>query len=71
MKYKNDPRVITARFGKCAKCDKNVQGSQVYYWPKGKEVYCMDCGKSDYRYFLQCKQDEELYNSQYGQTWSY
>ena len=71
MNYKNDPLVITARFGKCANCFKNVQGSQVYYFPATRSVYCLDCGESDYHYFLASKQDEELYNSQYGQTRSY
>ena len=67
MKYKNDPRKIIARFGKCAKCGKNVKGKEVYYVPAEKSVYCLECGQADYEFFLQSKQDEELYNSQYGE----
>ncbi len=65
MTYKNDPRKITARFGNCAKCNKNVKGKDVYFWPSDKKVYCLDCGQGDYNFFLQSKQDEEFYNSQY------
>ena len=65
MKYKGDPRVITARFGRCKKCNKNVCGQDVYYWPVGKAVYCQDCGQVDYDFFLSSKQDEEFYNNQY------
>lgn len=65
MSYKNDPRVITARFGNCAKCNKNVKGQNVYYFPAEKKVYCKDCGQSDYEQFLQTAHDEEVYNSWY------
>ncbi len=62
---KNDPRIITARFGNCAKCQRNIKGKNVYYWPIDKKVYCLDCGQSDYEFFLNSKVDEENYNLQY------
>ena len=65
MKYKNDPRKIIAKFGKCKKCGKNVRGQEVIYFPAEKKAYCLDCGRTDYNHFLQAKQDEEWYNSQY------
>ena len=53
-----DPRQITAKFGKCCKCQKPVKGESVYYWPKGKKCYCVDCGESDYLAFLSAAGDE-------------
>ena len=65
MNYKNDPRQITARFGRCKKCNKNVRGQEVIYFPAEKAVYCLECGHTDYDFFLSSKQDEEYYNNQY------
>ena len=62
MKYKNDPRKIIARFGRCAKCNVDVTSKEVFYFPATKKVFCLDCGQTDYNYFLQTKQDEEFFN---------
>lgn len=57
-RYKNDPRIITAKFGKCVNCHKEVKGQKVYYWPSGKKVYCESCGESEYLHFLSAVHDE-------------
>ena len=57
---KNDPRKIKARFGKCAKCGKEVKGKEVYYFPLQKSVYCLECGQDDYNFFLLSKEDESF-----------
>jgi len=68
-RFKNDPFLLKTRFeSKCSSCNCSLpKGTKAYYWPSSRKVYCLSCGDADYRAFLQSAQDEEFYNSQYGQ----
>jgi hypothetical protein len=65
--YKNDPRKITARFtSSCGTCNKRIaKGTEVYYFPASKMVFCLDCGEASYNAFLASAADEEWYAGQY------
>jgi hypothetical protein len=58
-KYKDDPRQITAGYGRCETCETELAGKQAYYWPKGRHVYCLKCGEQSYREFLSAAADED------------
>ena len=64
MTYKNDPRMITAKFNSvCSKCGCSLKkGTDIYYWPSYRKVYCESCGEADYRQFLSWAADEEVYH---------
>lgn len=50
-----DPYPLTCKFGRCTQCGKSLKGEPGYYWPKmpkGKKVYCKECGYSDYQAFV-------------------
>ena len=61
--YKNDPRWIAARYDStCADCGKKVgKGDKILYWPKGKKVYCKDCGEGRYAEFRALADDEDFF----------
>lgn len=63
-KYKGDPRRITARFNStCCNCNCNIRkGDSAYYWPKGKLIYCTNCGEPEFRQFVSMASDEDVYN---------
>lgn len=63
MTYKNDPRLITAKFASaCSKCGCSVKkGTNIYYWPSDRKVYCLQCGAVPYRQFRSAVADEEAY----------
>jgi len=65
--YKNDPRMITARFSSnCSKCKTRIsKGTEIYYWPSSREVFCTNCGEEPYRHFLSDAADEDVMNG-YG-----
>ena len=60
----NDPSRLTVRYtGRCSKCGKKLpKGSQAYYWPKGSNLLCEECGAEDFLSFLSSVADEEVYN---------
>jgi len=62
--YRNDPRQITAKFtSSCQKCKcKITKGTEIYYWPATRSVYCLTCGDADYRQFILAAQDEDSYS---------
>ena len=59
--YKNDPREIKTRFhSSCTKCAKPLpKGTNAYYWPSSRKVFCLSCGDEDYREFLSHAWDED------------
>ena len=65
--YENDPREIKVRFpGTCATCGARLtKGANAYYFPATRKLYCLSCGDSSYRSFLQSAADEEWYSRQY------
>jgi hypothetical protein len=63
--YKNDPYWITARFGECEECRAPLKEKRAFYYPKGKHIYCEDCGGLRAAEFTAAVQDEDFYNSQY------
>ena len=65
--YKGDPYWTQSRYpSTCRACKTEIQrGSQIFYYPNGKNVYCESCGESAYRDFMACAQDEGTYLSQY------
>ena len=72
MTYKNDPRMITAKFtSACSKCGCSIKkGTDIYYWPSDRKVFCLKCGEVPYRQFRSSAADEDVYagtgNPYYG-----
>ena len=64
MTYKNDPRMITAKFNSvCSKCGCSIKkGTQIYYWPSDRKAYCEKCGEGPYRQFRSEAADEDMIN---------
>lgn len=64
--YAGDPYWTRARFkGECCKCHGVVRkGDPIYYYPKGKRVYCdgASCGKAANQDFISMRDDEDMYN---------
>lgn len=63
--YSGDPYWTTAKFqSKCSKCGRVIpKGNQIFYYPKGKKVFCADaCGTDAYQDFLAHAEDEYAYN---------
>ena len=67
MRYRGDPHWITARYrGSCRKCEQPIgKGSEAFYYPKGKYLYCRPCGEPMSREFEMVAADEDFYNSRY------
>jgi len=67
IRYKNDPYPLKVKFNcNCATCGcKLPKGTNAYYWPSSRKVYCLSCGDKDYREFLSSAADEEWYQNQY------
>jgi len=65
--YKGDPYWTTAKFtSKCCRCGESIhKGDNIFYYPKGKKVYCdrPDCGEREYAAFESAAQDEYFYNN--------
>ena len=62
-RYYDDPRWIPTRYeSHCCKCGRLIRkGDQIFYYPKGRKVYCADaCGTDAYQDFLTHAQDEEV-----------
>lgn len=64
LRYKDDPRIIKAKFkSKCKTCKCLIpKDVNCYYWPRGKHIYCLSCGESEYRSFLSSAADEDVYH---------
>lgn len=64
MTYKNDPRMLTAKFtSACFKCGCSIKkGTQIYFWPSDRKVYCLKCGEVPYSQFRSSAADEDAYN---------
>ena len=60
-RYQNDPRVFKTKFdSKCATCGNRLpKGTNAYYWPSSRKVFCLSCGDEDYREFLSHAWDED------------
>lgn len=65
VRYAGDPYWTRARFGTCCKCGKNVKGQRIFYYPKGKHVYCSECGQEESSRFNEAAWDEEQYINSY------
>lgn len=68
MYYKNDPYWTTARFvSVCPKCGRQIRkGSDIFYYPKGKQAYCRECGKAESASFEAAAFDEYVYSQGRG-----
>ena len=66
-RYSADPYWTKARYpSTCVRCGRDItKGAQIFYYPKGKKVYCDSegCGKACSREFQAAAQDEEAYNA--------
>ena len=64
MTYKNDPRMINAKFtSACSKCGCSLKkGTNIYYWPSDRKVYCEKCGEVPYSQFRSAAADEDMMN---------
>ncbi|MCP4651543.1 MAG: hypothetical protein GY853_15885 [PVC group bacterium] len=56
----HDPRWLNARFKSCCKdCNSIInKGDRIFYYPKGKHVYCEFCGKIHFNDFQNCVEME-------------
>lgn len=65
-----DPYWLKARFkSKCCRCGKEIKkGEEIFYFPKGKAVYCDSdsCGEKESNVFQASVEDERNYNGGYG-----
>ena len=66
-RYQNDPREIKVKFaGACKKCGCRLpKGVNAFYFPNGKDLFCLPCGETSFRSFLESAADEEFYEQQY------
>ena len=64
-RYNNDPYPLKTRFKSiCGTCGCSLpKGSDAYYWPSSRKVFCLKCGDKDYREFRALAADEDRYNS--------
>ena len=46
--YRDDPRWLFARFGKCTECKESLKGKRAFYYPRTKDIYCEKCGDKHY-----------------------
>ena len=64
--YKGDPYWTRARFPSvCCRCGRQIKtGEEIFYYPKGKAVYCNApaCGISESASFEAVAEDEYFYN---------
>ena len=67
--YKGDPRWLTAKFGNCKECFAKLAGKLAFYYPNTKECFCEKCGTKHSVDFNLHKQDEDMYQSYYGQRY--
>jgi hypothetical protein len=60
--FAGDPHWTTARFtSTCCSCGGSIKkGEKIFYYPKGKHVYCHDCGRAAYEDFRAAAEDEYL-----------
>lgn len=65
--YSNDPRRIATHFSSsCRTCGKILsKGTEAYYFPATKQVFCLSCGEASYQQFLESAFDEAQFQSQY------
>lgn len=65
--YNNDPKWLTARFNStCVKCKNTIKkGTEIFYYPKTKAVFCEACAEIESKSFDAIVQDEDFYNSQF------
>jgi hypothetical protein len=56
--------MITAKFSSaCSKCGCTIKkGTNIYYWPSDRKVYCEKCGEVPYRQFQSEAADEDMMN---------
>jgi len=66
-RYQNDPYPLKVKFNStCSTCGCRLpKGTNAFYWPAERKVYCLSCGEHDYREFLASAADEEWYQNQY------
>ena len=64
MTYKNDPRMITAKFtSACSKCGCTIKkGTNIYYWPSDRKIYCEKYGEVPYCQFKSSAANEDMMN---------
>jgi hypothetical protein len=62
--YKNDPRWITAKYGKCKECGCQLKGKKAFYYPKTREIFCEKCGEKHSKDFDSACFDQMVWDSQ-------
>jgi len=62
--YQGDPYWTTAKFpSTCYDCKEPIgRHARIFYYPKGKRVFCAKCGQVEYQQFRQAAEDEYAYN---------
>lgn len=70
-RYAGDPYWTTGKYGSCCKCGCSVKGKRIFYYPKGKHVYCETCGVPESKSFNEAAFDEDVYNYQRPYSMSY
>lgn len=63
-RYNNDPIIISAKYdSRCKTCRCIIpKGTNCYYWPIGRYVYCLSCGEGPYKAFQSDAADEDVYH---------
>ena len=61
--YQGDPYWTTAKFPSiCKGCKRRIERHErIFYYPKGKHVFCAECGRGEYEHFRQAAEDEYAY----------
>jgi hypothetical protein len=67
-RYAGDPYWTAARYASaCTQCKRIVRrGERIFYYPKGRSVYCEQCGEGAAADFRAAAADEETYAGGYG-----
>ena len=63
--YQGDPYWTTAKFpSTCHGCKETIERhARIFYYPKGKHVFCARCGQGEYERFRSIAEDEYAYNN--------
>ena len=64
QRFAGDPKMTTAKFDSyCHGCGHRIEtGQTIFFWPRGRNVYCLPCGEPEFRRFQSAAADEEVYH---------
>lgn len=63
MRYRNDPRWLTAKFASTCTCGMRIaKGDEIYYYPLTRKAVCQECGQKGAAELAADDFDEMVYN---------